>query len=125
LIVEAMEKITTIVAVLIGLMLLNVWIIRINRPTNFRGGDAKTMREEFRLYGLPDWVFPLVGGVKIVVALLFLGSSWLPEFVQPAAIVLSILMLCAAGMHFWVSDPLRKAVPALCLFGLSMVLAVV
>lgn len=119
-----MEQITTTLAVLIGLSLLNVWMIRINRPTNYRGGEAKTMREEFRVYGLPDSLFLLVGGMKIGVAALLIGSIWLPQFVQPAAIVLSILMLGAVLMHFKVSDPLRKAVPALLLFGLSVCLLI-
>ena len=115
-----MDKITTVLAVLIGLTLLNVWIIRINRPTNFRGGNAKTMREEFRIYGLPDSFFLLVGTVKIGIASLLVGSIWLPQVVQPAAIILAVLMLGAVVMHFRVSDPMRKAAPALLLFGLSI-----
>ena len=119
-----MEHITTILAVFMGVALLNVWVIRINRPTGYRGGNAKTMREEFRVYGLPDSVFLLVGGMKIMVASCLIGSIWLPQFVKPAAIVLSVLMVCAAVMHFKVRDPLRKAFPALFLFGLSMFLVV-
>ena len=119
-----MEQFTTTLSMLIGLTLLNVWMFRINRPTNYRGGEAKTLREEFRVYGLPDSLFLLIGGVKIGLTALLIGSIWLPQFVQPAAIVLSILMLGAVVMHFKVGDPLRKAVPALFLFGLSLCLLV-
>ena len=112
-----LEQTTTAIAVLIGLTLLNVWLLRIDRPTNYRGGNAKTMRDEFRLYGLPDSVFYIVGVLKI-------GSVWQPQFLQPAAIVLSVLMLCTVGMHLRVSDPLQKAIPALFLFCLSLFLVI-
>jgi len=120
-----MEQTTTAIAVLIGITLLNVWLLRINRPTNYRGGEAKTMREEFRAYGLPAPVFYIVGVLKVGVALLFIGSIWLPQFLQPAAFVLSVLMLGAVGMHFRVSDPLQKSVPALFLLCLSLFLVIV
>ena len=119
-----MENLSTILAALIGVALLNVWIIRVNCPTNYRGGAARTMKEEFQVYGLPDSLFVVVGGMKVGVALLLIGSLWLPQFVQPAALVLSILMLGAVVMHFKVSDPFRKAMPAVLLFCLALVLAV-
>ena len=35
-----------------GLWILNVWILRFNKETEFRGGDAKNMLEEFQTYGI-------------------------------------------------------------------------
>lgn len=125
LIVMTIEQTTSALAVLIGSTLLNIWLLRVNRPTSYRGGNAKTMREEFRQYGLPEAMFYIVGAVKIGLALVLIASIWLPQLLQPAAMVLAALMLCAVGMHIKVSDPVRKAVPALFLFCLSIFLAVV
>ena len=37
-----------------GLWILNVWILRFNKETEFRGGDAINMLEEFHETGLVD-----------------------------------------------------------------------
>ena len=63
-----METVATIVQMTIATVIFFVWTIRFNRDTNYRGGNAKSMREEFRVYGLPDWALPLVGSTKIALA---------------------------------------------------------
>ena len=42
-----MFTIINILKIIIGLGLLNVWIIRFNKTSSYRGGDAKNMIEEF------------------------------------------------------------------------------
>ena len=37
---------------IIALGLLNVWLIRYKRKTDFRGGGALTLKEEFAAYGM-------------------------------------------------------------------------
>ena len=44
----------------IAAAMFDVWLFRYNRPLLARGGDAQTMVEEFRVYGLPDWLRQLV-----------------------------------------------------------------
>jgi len=42
-----------ILNLIISLGIFNVWIIRYNQKTDWRGGFAKYLKEEFEVYGLP------------------------------------------------------------------------
>ena len=48
-----MESICSIAQLIIALGILNVWLLRFNKATIYRGGSAKNMKEEFATYGLP------------------------------------------------------------------------
>ncbi|NNL48365.1 MAG: DoxX family protein, partial [Acidimicrobiia bacterium] len=50
-----MELIGTMAQLGAGLWILNVWLLRFNKETEYRGGSATNMREEFDEYGLPAW----------------------------------------------------------------------
>ena len=52
--------VSQIAQVIVGLGLLNVWLVRFNKSTEYRGGAAANMREEFATYGLPVWFCYLV-----------------------------------------------------------------
>ena len=71
-----MENVTKIISVIIGLGLLNVWLLRFNKPTHWRGGRARNMKEEFSVYGLPGYVLYSVGFVKVTIGLLLIMSIW-------------------------------------------------
>lgn len=47
-------SISTILQVVVGLGLLNVWLVRAQSSTAFRDGSAQSLREKFAAYGLPD-----------------------------------------------------------------------
>lgn len=96
----------------VGLGLLNVWLVRARSPTAYRGGDAMTLKEEFEVYGLPDWVFYLVGALKITAAVVLLAGIWVDVPVGLAAQVVSVLMLGSISMHLKVGDPPKRSVPA-------------
>jgi len=96
----------------IALTLLNVWILRINRATQYRGGQARNMREEFEVYGLPSWLLPVVGVTKVGLAIALIASIWLPQLLQPVALGIACLMLAALLMHIKVSDGIKKCLPA-------------
>ena len=98
---------------LVAFGLLNVWIIRKNRQTSYRGSNAASLKDEFRAYGLPLWSFYVIGFIKISSALLLLLGLWLPILVFPTALVVTLLMLGALSMHIKVKDPLKKLLPAL------------
>ncbi|MEI2677170.1 MAG: hypothetical protein V9G29_04520 [Burkholderiaceae bacterium] len=53
----------------VALGILNVWLLRSGKATAYRGKDAKTLREEFAVYGLPFPVFCLIGILKVGLAL--------------------------------------------------------
>lgn len=96
-----------------ALGLLNVWLLRFNRRTAYRGGDAASMPQEFASYGLPAWFAYAVGTLKVGSALALIAGIWYPAVVFPAAALICVLMLGALGMHAKIRDPLRKSLPAL------------
>ncbi len=107
----------------VALGILNVWLLRSSQATPFRGGDAKTLREEFAAYGLPFWFMSVVGVLKVGLALALLAAIWLPGLAQPAAIGLGMLMLGAFVMHLKVKDPIKKALPSMTVFALCAAIA--
>ncbi|NBV85886.1 MAG: DoxX family protein [Verrucomicrobia bacterium] len=114
-----MKIVSLIFQLVIALGLINVWIVRFNKKTPYRGGNAQTMREEFASYGLPQWVMWAVGGVKLSCAACLLAGIWFPILVQPASAVIAVLMAGAIVMHFKVRDPLLKSLPAGIMLALS------
>ena len=94
-----MRTIVVICQVVAALGLLNVWLLRSSQATPYRGGEARSMREEFQAYGLPAWFTWVIGALKIGVAVCFLAGIWIPALVLPAALVLCVLMLGALAMH--------------------------
>ena len=102
-----------ILRLLAGFGIYNVWFLRPRRATEFRGGDARTLKEEFRAYGLPDWSRYLVGTLKISAATGMILSIWLPFLMPYSALALSVLMVGAIFMHIRVKDSLKQVFPAL------------
>lgn len=105
-------SISTVLQVVVGLGLLNVWLLRAGSATSYRGGDARSLKEEFAAYGLPGFFFYLVGALKICSAILLLVGIWVPALVLPAAAVVAVLMVGALAMHVKVGDPAIKSLPA-------------
>jgi len=105
-------SVSTILQVIVGLGLLNVWLVRARSSTQFRGGPAQSLKEEFSAYGLPDWFFYAIGVLKIGSAVLLILGIWVPEVVLPAAGTVAVLMVGALSMHAKVKDPLIKSLPA-------------
>ena len=97
----------------VALGILNVWVLRFNQATPFRGGDAKTMREKFASYGLPFRFMYLIGLLKVGLAFELIAAIWIPQLATPAAPGLGLLMLGALAMHLRVKDPIQKSLPAL------------
>jgi uncharacterized membrane protein YphA (DoxX/SURF4 family) len=118
-----METLVHMLQLLIALGILNVWLLRYGKPTPWRGGDAQDMTEEFEHYGLPGWVRVTVGALKICFALLLIAGLWYEPVTTPAAVGLLVLMLGAVLAHVKVRDPLAKALPALSMAALSLVVA--
>ncbi|MEK0445737.1 MAG: hypothetical protein RLZZ399_1058 [Verrucomicrobiota bacterium] len=107
-----MKIVSLIVQVLVALGLLNVWLLRFQKPTPYRGGHSRSMPEEFAAYGLPLWSLWAVGGIKVLCALALLIGVWVPALVAPAALTITLLMVGAIAMHFKVHDPLIRSLPA-------------
>ena len=108
-----MNTLRTLLQIIVGLGILNVWILRSGKATAYRGGDAKSLREEFAAYGLPFWFFCLIAVLKISFALALIAGIWIPSIVGPSAMGMAVLMLGAFLMHTKVKDPFKKSWPSL------------
>lgn len=117
------DTIATVLQLVVGLGLLNVWIVRSRSATAYRGGAATSLREEFAVYGLPLAAFYAVGVLKVGSALVLIAGVWLDAPVQLAAGVVAALMVGALAMHVKVGDPVKKAVPATLMLAMSTAIA--
>jgi uncharacterized membrane protein YphA (DoxX/SURF4 family) len=103
-----------------GLGIFNVWLLRFSQGTEYRGGKASSMNEEFVSYGLPPVAVYIVGFLKIVSAIGLIAGIFLPTLVAPSAILLAALMIGALGMHLKIKDPFKKSIPALTMLTLCV-----
>lgn len=118
-----MEIVVIICQTIIALGIFNVWVVRYGKETNWRGGEAKNMKEEFAAYGLPAGFMVFIGATKIFLAICLIIGIWAPFFTKPAATAMAILMFGAVSMHVKVKDPLQKSLPALTMLILSLIVA--
>jgi len=107
-----MEYLIIALKLIVGLSILNVWLLRAKKPTEWRGGNASNITEEFEAYGLPTWFMFLIGVVKSVLAVLLIASIQFPGLEYPAAVGIAVLMAGAVIMHFKIGDPPKKSFPA-------------
>ena len=106
--------------IIAGLGILNVWLLRFSQDTEYRGGKASSMSEEFLVYGLPPAAVYIVGFSKLVSAIGLLAGILIQFLVVPSAILLAALMIGAVGMHLKVKDPFKKFIPALTMLTLCV-----
>jgi len=111
------------VKLIVAISLLNVWLIQKDKPTKWRGGNAQNIKEEFEVYGLPDWMFSLVGILKVVGAICLIISIWVVSLEQPSALVLAGLLTGSIVMHFKIQDPLFKSFPAFLFLMMCLIVA--
>lgn len=114
-----METVLTATQLLIAIAMVDVWILRYDKPLRARGGDAQTMVEEFRVYGLPDWFRDLTRALKLSAAGLLVAGLVYDWAAFAGGALLVVLMAGAVAMHVKVSDPWLKSVPATFFLGLS------
>ncbi|NNF29610.1 MAG: DoxX family protein [Gemmatimonadetes bacterium] len=105
-------SILSLLQLVVGLGLLNVWLLRAGSATEYRGRDSKTLKEEFQAYGLPDLAFYVVGALKIGAGIILLAGLWFDLPVRLAGGVVALLMVGALAMHMKVGDPAKRSVPA-------------
>ena len=117
-----METLVQICQIVVGCGLLNVWLLRFNKATAYRGGKASSMLEEFAAYGLPAWSCYLVGFLKVASAFALLAGLLYPVLILPAASVVAALMAGAVAMHIKVGDPFKKSLPALSMLALCLLM---
>jgi len=108
-----MDKLVTVLQVVIAVVIIAVWVFRPRLETSFRAGNAKNIVEEFAVYGLPKWSVYAVGITKMSLATLLILGIWYTSLVQYAALGMGILMAGAVVCHLKTKgDPLSRATPA-------------
>lgn len=120
-----MDIVTTIIQILVPAGILNVWLLRGPKATAYRGGQARTLKEEFQTYGLPEAVFYIVGFLKITSSLAIWAGFFIPPLLPIGAAVLALLMAGAISMHIKIGDPAKKSIPATVMLLLSLWLFIV
>ena len=118
-----MSVILIISQLIVAVGIYNVWLLRTKQETAWRGGNAKTMEEEFHTYGLSTQCMKIVGVVKVTMATLLIVGIWYPPFATIGASIMAALMLAAVLMHMKVRDPVIKSLPAASLLLLSLIVA--
>lgn len=117
-----MEYLRPLLQLIVGLSILNVWCIRYNWKTAYRGCQAESLKEEFIVYGLPVWSFYVIGAIKIGASALLVTGIYLPILVFPAAMILAIMMSGAVMMHVLVGDGFKKIIPAFTILMLNFLI---
>lgn len=118
-----MKYVTIAFQLIVGLSILNVWLVQYNKKTQWRGGNANSIKEEFSVYGLPEWSLYLVGFLKIALAVTLIAAIWLPLLLKPSALGLSALLIGSVIMHVKIKDPIKKSIPALIFLSMCLYLA--
>lgn len=117
-----MESLLTIIQLIVGLGIYNVWLIRPHRASAYRGKGAGSLKKEFQAYGLSVRTMRLVGAIKLISATFLILGIWNPEFIRPSALVLVLMMTGAVFMHVKVRDSFKRSVPALLMLLMSLVI---
>ena len=119
-----MKYLKQILMLFVSMFVLNVWLLRFNKATIYRGGNATSMLEEFMVYGFDKPFLYIIGGLKIAAALGLLLGLFYKKFIIPCAYIITVLMIGAMVMHFKVSDETHKYFPAglMLLCGLAIII---
>tara|TARA_X000000368_G_C23023070_1_gene708907 strand:- start:522 stop:902 length:381 start_codon:yes stop_codon:yes gene_type:complete len=115
-----MKYIKIILSLIISLTILNVWLIRFDNDSIYRGGESINMIEEFQEYGLNKTSVYIVGFFKVSAALFLLFSIFFKKLIFPATLTIALFMIGAIIMHFKISDELIKFLPSSVLLFLSL-----
>ena len=111
--------IIVILKLMTALGIFNVWILRCNQATEFRGGKSKSLKEEFKAYGLNIWFMYVIGLIKILISVLFIVSFFIADMSTLdlyGSAIMSTIMIGAILMHLKLKDPIKKSIPAITMF---------
>ena len=109
--------------IIIGISILNVWLIQSNKHTKWRGGNATTIIEEFNVYGLSKSFYVAVYVLKVSLAILLLASIQFDVLTLVSSLGLAVLLLGSILMHVKVKDAWYKSFPAFLFMLMNLVIA--
>ena len=119
----SVEYVKIAAQIVIAISIYNVWFLRFNKATKYRGGDAQSMKDEFASYGLPDYFVWVIGFSKVTLATLLIIGIYINSLVFPASVGMALLMIGAIAMHVKVKDDIIKSLPATIFLILSLLVA--
>tara|TARA_R110000787_G_scaffold171586_5_gene284237 strand:- start:3476 stop:3853 length:378 start_codon:yes stop_codon:yes gene_type:complete len=120
---DSINYIIIALKVIVGISILNVWIIQPKKATKWRGGDAKSIFEEFEVYGLSKSLCYVIGFLKVSFALLLIASIQFEFLAIVGSLGLATLLLGSIIMHIKVKDALYKSFPAILFIIMNLVIA--
>ena len=100
------------VSLFVSILVANVWLFRFNKETPYRGGTAKSMIEEFAVYGLDINIMYLIGSLKIIASIGLIIGLLKTKISVYSSLLMAILMTGAIYFHFKISDPAIKYFPS-------------
>ncbi|KAB2653268.1 MAG: hypothetical protein DVB33_03775 [Verrucomicrobia bacterium] len=109
-----MQDLTIFLQSLVAASVIFVWVVRYDN-----------IIQEFKHYGLPDWLRDLVGILKLTFALLLLLGIQRASLAMIGSLGIAGLMACAFAVHLRVKNPAFKLLPSLILLALSLIIAVI
>ena len=109
--------------IIIGISILNVWLIQSKKHTKWRGGAATTIIEEFNVYGLSKSFYAAIYFLKVSLAILLLASIQFDVLTLVSSLGLALLLLGSILMHVKVKDAWYKSFPAFLFMLMNLVIA--
>jgi len=106
---DYLNQIPELIKVIVLVSVFYVWVVR-----------YQNIIEEFKFYGLPNWLRDLVGIIKLISVYLINFST--PELSKLGSITIAILMSAALFTHFRVKNPVHKMLPSTILGAISLYL---
>jgi len=107
-----MHNLSVCLQALVAASVFFVWVVRYANAV-----------QEFKQYGLPDWLRDLVGVLKMTFALLLLIGIERPQFAVVGGVGIALLMLTAFITHLRVKNPVVKMLPCLSLLVIAALIA--
>ena len=107
-----MKYLKVLLKLIVSFTIINVWTLRANKSSIYRGGESVDLVSEFLSYGLSVNLMYLVGAIKVIAALLLFLSVIFKKLELIPLIIISVLMIGAIYFHFSINDTLIKSFPA-------------
>ena len=108
------------ISLFVSFLVMNVWLFRLNKESPYRGGNAKTMIQEFTAYGLDVNIMYIIGSLKIIASLGLIIGLLKTKISVYSSILMAILMIGAIYFHFKISDPAIKYFPSALMLACSV-----
>lgn len=109
--------------IIVSISILNVWLLQKNKATKWRGGAAKTIFEEFEVYGFSKQFCYIIGTLKVALALMLLISIQFDAFTLIGSLGLSLLLFGSILAHIKIKDIWYKSFPAFLFIVLNLIIA--